>query len=224
MRKKIDLKGASVNIYDTVGLCDREITNEEIIKTLRASECPVKELDLMIVCFRWDDRFVGANAKVFDVINEMNPDLWKKTIFALTHCDCVPPGFERKCGPDREAFSIVLHSEWRVNLWQNIFSFDGEEFRPTIALITGVAVMNNNESGLEAILNHIPLVSSGIAAAVGINSVGADLASIGTISEATAASLTALGPALGFVIPIAARAVAFGLFLTWLYIYKMTNN
>ena len=109
--KTCRLKGISVYVYDTRGLWDGIISNKEIMEAFQQI-CPADKLDLVIACFRWDDRLDRANKRIFPVINKMDSNIWKKTVFALTFCDNLPPEYKYVSANEKSKLVNQKWAEW----------------------------------------------------------------------------------------------------------------
>ena len=107
------IEGTPVHLYDTRGIYDGIVSSEKITKAIKQN-CPVDQLNAVIVCMRWDERLDEANKEVFRCLNKLNPDIWSNTVFALTFCDHLPPGLKRKSDAEKRG---VVNQKW--NEWEN---------------------------------------------------------------------------------------------------------
>ena len=106
--------GITTHLYDIRGFYDGNIRSEDIVAAVQ-QKCSMKQLNAVIVCLRWDCRFDESDKKVFRLLNEMNPDIWKRTIVALTFCDHLAPEVSQ-CKSNDEKCQITSCA-WSV--WEN---------------------------------------------------------------------------------------------------------
>ena len=104
--------GITTHLYDIRGLYDGKIHSEDIVTAVQ-KKCSTKQLNAVIVCLRWDCRFGESDKKVFHLLNEMNPDIWKRTIVALTFCDHLAPEVLRcKSNDEKRQITSCTWSQW----------------------------------------------------------------------------------------------------------------
>ena len=117
--KKSKIQRIPTFIHDIRGLYDGNVLSSTIMEAIK-QKCPVDSLNTVILCFRWDDRLDEANQNVFCRLNELDPNIWKNTIFALTFCDHLPPELSSKTNDEkRDEVSRIL-SDWKIAIQQQL--------------------------------------------------------------------------------------------------------
>ena len=110
------LIGIPVFIYDIRGLYDGEVPGDDIMDELE-KQCPLNKIDVVIVCFRWDTRLDKSDQKVFRILHKRYTNVWKKTIFALTFCDRLPPEMKH---PDNSEDVKQAWIEWKLTIQEEL--------------------------------------------------------------------------------------------------------
>ena len=98
-------------VHDTRGLGDSDVDIEsmkiQVKEIFETNEC------LVILCVRWDSRFVDTKTKLaFEICGSLSPDIWSKVVIAITHFDRIPPEIE--CLPLEQKTEEIqrLKDEW----------------------------------------------------------------------------------------------------------------
>ena len=115
------LDGKSLNVYDTRGICNGSVSNEKIVEAIKQN-CPVDQLNKVIVCMRWDERLDEADKEVLHCLDELDSEIWRKTVFALTFCDHLPPGLKHKNDDEKRREVDQKWSEWKNVITQELIS------------------------------------------------------------------------------------------------------
>ena len=115
------LEGIPVHVYDTRGIGDGSVSCEKVMEAIKRN-CPVDQLNAVIVCLRWDERLDETSKDLFHCLNKLDPNIWSNTVFALTFCDHLPPGL--KCKSDAEKRGVVNQKwyEWENAIKQQLSS------------------------------------------------------------------------------------------------------
>ena len=103
--------GNTCYIHDTRGLGDIDVDIESM--KIQVKEIFETNKCLLILCVRWDSRFVDTKTKLaFEICGSLSPDIWSKVVIAITHSDRIPPEIE--CLPLEQKTEEIqrLKDEW----------------------------------------------------------------------------------------------------------------
>ena len=107
--------GVKVTVHDIVGFEDQKVPNEDIKSAIERG-CSVDRLTALVVCFKWDDRFDMVAKRILKILCDLEKIAWEKVIFALTHCDRVPPDYQQMDKDGKEMFLRATYAKWRESL------------------------------------------------------------------------------------------------------------
>ena len=107
--------GVKVTVHDIVGFEDIDVPNEDIKSAIERG-CSVDRLSALVVCFKWDDRFDMVAQRILKILCDLEEMAWEKVIFALTHCDRVPPDYQEMDLDGKNMLLIATYAKWRESL------------------------------------------------------------------------------------------------------------
>ena len=133
-----EIHGIRINVYDVRGLSDGIVSSNNIIQAVQKN-CIMEQLSAVVVCFRFDQRLDTADQAVFHHVNKLKPGIWKKVVFAITHCDDIPSEIEEldsdveKCAAIKKLWmdwdECIKHELKKINLPDEII--DNIQIAPT---------------------------------------------------------------------------------------------
>ena len=148
--------GVKVTVYDIVGFEDSAVPNEDIKSAIERG-CSVDRLSALVVCFKWDDRFDMVAKRILKVLCDLEKIAWEKVIFALTHCDRVPPEYQEMDLDGKNMLLRATYAKWRKSLTVELGKLEvGEQ------VISNVKIVPTTHTSIK-LENYSVLFSKGIA-------------------------------------------------------------
>ena len=104
---------ATVTLHDIMGFADAFVT-DDVLKEAVVEGCNVDELNVVIICLKWDERCDSVSQRVLKLVSELgSSEIWKKVVIALTHFDRLPPNYKRMSGEEKATFLKETFHKWQ---------------------------------------------------------------------------------------------------------------
>ena len=104
---------ATVTLHDIMGFADALVPDDDIKKAV-VDGCNVDELNVVIICLKWDERCDSVSQRVLKLVSELgSSEIWKKVVIALTHFDRLPPNYKRMSGEEKATFLKETFHKWQ---------------------------------------------------------------------------------------------------------------
>ena len=112
---EVEKAGVKVTVHDIVGFEDSAVPNKDIKSEIERG-CSMDRLSALVVCFKWDDRFDMVAKRILKILCDLEKMVWEKVIFALTHCDQVPPDYQEMDLDGKNMLLRATYAKWRESL------------------------------------------------------------------------------------------------------------